>query len=461
MLRLTRPGSVALALSTLACGGGSGDSDSRTTGMTSLNGETTGITTNDNTDDGNTMTDSNTAPGDGDGAPTSSGPTTTGDGDGDGGSGGSPKWDLGTLPDASLNCDSLGGEDPKSYIWIANSSQSTVSKINTQTLIEEARYYTRGDAAGNPSRTSVSLSGNAVVANRSGGVAKFFSNIEDCLDTNGVPGIQTSTGPNDILPFGQDECMHWFTMFPYTTQRPVTWSAGEFNQGSCTYENEKVWTAGNMGNAEVVLMDGETGVVEETVIIPNVVGWAGLYGGAVDGDGNFWTVDHNWSGPSTLIRVDGQMFVYDTWPVEGQVHYGLAVDSQGRAWLCGSGGASRFDPQTETWDHLPPPNGGSALGGCMEDANGVLWHSRYPDAVLVGIDTDTLQVVQSINIPAYVHGVSIDFEGHVWGVEFGGSRAFRVDPMTLQIDIVTGLVGAYTYSDMTGFALSAVGTPSG
>jgi hypothetical protein len=384
------------------------------------------------------------------------------DDDDDDADGGQHKWDVLGIPDGGGgNCGVMDPNETHSYIWIANSSQSSVSKINTQTLVEEARYYTRGDNVGNPSRTSVALSGNVAVANRSGGVVKFYSNIEDCPDTNGQPGIQTSSGANDLLPFGQDECMAWYTPFGYSTQRPLAWAQGNFNQGTCQYEDEKLWTAGGMGNAEVVLMNGDTGQVEQTVVIPNVIGWAGLYGGAVDGEGNFWTVDHNWDGPSTLVRVDRQSFVYDTWPVEGQVHYGLAVDSEGRAWLCGSGGASRFDPDSETWTHLPPINAGSALGGCMEDAEGVLWTSPYPNTQLVGIDTDTVQIVQTLNIPEYVHGVSIDFEGHIWGVAFGGSNAYRVNPETLQVDVVGGLVGAYTYSDMTGFAISSAGTPNG
>ena len=454
MVRLARSTPIFCVSLALACGGGSGTSDSRGT----ASGPETGISASDTNE---------TSAGDmdqgGDGDPgedmDQGGDGDPGDGD-PGGSGGVPKWDLGTLPDSFTNCADTGADETKSYIWIANSGQSTVSKINTVTLIEEARYSTRA-TPGNPSRTSVALSGNMAVANRSGGVAKFYYDAENCPDTNGTPGIQTSTGPNDVLPFGTDDCMAWFTPFNYTTQRPLAWGAGDFNTGSCSYENEKLWSAGNIGNAEVVLMDGDTGMVEETVIIPNVIGWAGLYGGAVDGLGNFWTVDHNWNGPSTLIRVDGNSFTFDEWEVEGQVHYGLTVDSQGRAWLCGSGGASRFDPQSETWTHSPPMNGGSALGGCMEDGDGVLWNSAYPSAVLVGIDTNSVQVVQQINIPSYVHGVSIDFQGYIWGVEFSGDEAFRIDKNTLQIDTVGGLVGAYTYSDMTGYALSAAGVPSG
>jgi hypothetical protein len=452
MCRWYRLGSAALVMSALACGG-EGNADSRTGGDTNITSiSETGIETAEgNSAEGNSADENSTDPGDGDPGDGDPGDGDPGDGDPEGGA---TKWDLDPIPDAAFNCGSGGGDELASYIWIANSGQSTVSKIDTQTMVEVARYNTR-DTPGNPSRTSVSLSGNAAVANRSGGVAKFISNVEECEDSNGQPGIQTSQGPNDILPFGTDDCMDWYTPFGYSTQRPLAWAQGQFNEGSCSYENEKLWSAGNMGNAEVVLMDGDTGLVEETVIIPNVVGWAGLYGGAVDPDGNFWTVDHNWNGPSTLVAVDRSDFTYQTWPVTGDVHYGLAVDSEGRAWLCGSGGFSRFDPDTEQWTHIPPANVGSALGGCMEDANGVIWNSRYPDAVLVGVDTDTVQIVDTINIPAYVHGVSIDFQGNIWGVEFGGSNAYRVNPDTLQIDAIGGLVGAYTYSDMTGFALAA------
>ncbi len=373
------------------------------------------------------------------------------------------KFDI-LVPDASSSCPTGdGGPVEHSFIWIANSGQGTVSKINTQTLVEEGRYIVRPDSAGNPSRTSVSLTGNVAVANRAGGVVKIYANTDECAESNGMPGIQTSSGAGDILAWGVEECVAWYTPFNYATQRPVAWGAGEWNDQLCTYQNEKLWTAGgmNQGSADVLLLDGETGVVEDMVTIPGVIGWAQLYGGAVDPQGDFWTVDHNWDGASTLIRVNRADMSYDTWPVTGQVHYGLTVDKMGRAWLCGSGGASRFDPVPQTWTHLPPINGGSALGGCMEDANGILWTSPYPNASLVGIDTATVQIVQQIPIPEYVHGVSIDFEGYVWGVAFAGSNAYRVDPATGTVDTVGGLVGAYTYSDMTGFALSSVGAPTG
>ncbi len=49
-------------------------------------------------------------------------------------------------------------------------------------------------------------------------------------------------------------------------------------------------------------------------------------------------------------------------------------------------------------------------------------------------------------------GVSIDAEGFVWVVDQGG-WAYKVDPDTYAAQMVGGLNGPYTYSDMTGAGL--------
>ena len=64
----------------------------------------------------------------------------------DSSSGGAIKLDVGASPDLGTGeCQSMCGVSDFSYIWIANSQQSTVSKINTRTLVEEGRYLTRDE----------------------------------------------------------------------------------------------------------------------------------------------------------------------------------------------------------------------------------------------------------------------------------------------------------------------------
>ncbi|MCA9692404.1 MAG: hypothetical protein KC636_22585, partial [Myxococcales bacterium] len=136
-----------------------------------------------------------------------------------------------------------GGMLDFSYIWVANSAEGTVSKINTLNMIEEGRYVVRPDSAGNPSRTSVNLRGDVAVANRFGGVAKIAARVEDCVDLNANNTIDTSTGKFDVRPWGAEECLLWYTDFPqFSVMRPMAWTAGTFNEQTCGYENQLAWT---------------------------------------------------------------------------------------------------------------------------------------------------------------------------------------------------------------------------
>jgi hypothetical protein len=372
------------------------------------------------------------------------------DADGDSGD----KFDVGVASDLPAGCagdggggggGGMGGEGDLelSYIWISNSAQGTVSKIDTATMIEEGRYYAK-PAGGDPSRTSVNLQGDVGVANRNGGVAKFWANPENCQDTNGVPGIQTSSGGADILAWGADECLAWYTDLVCSSNRPVAWTRGEWNESECAYTGANLWT---VCDANVHLLDGLTGAILQTVPIP---GGSFVYGGAADGESNFWGLD---TGAGMLFRVDHDDFTLQSWPLSAFGGYGITVDANGRPWVCGGGGVARFNVDTATWDIA----GTSGIGGCMTDGESLIWHSNG-SGMLLGYDIDTLTVVEQVQLPEYVHGVSIDFQGHVWGVSFAGSNAYRADPITDVVDTFTGLVGAYTYSDMTGFALSSAGT---
>jgi hypothetical protein len=341
-----------------------------------------------------------------------------------------------------------------------------MTKLNTETVIEEGRYWTQPtmNSSGSPSRTTVSLSGNVAIANRSngGGVAKFWARIEDCSESNGQGGIQTSTGANDILSWDDEECRAWYNGFPgknYWSNRPMAWAPGVLNEGTCEYEDEKLWTSGSFqGGTDVLLIDGETGEIDETVqmgiYVPSLTNGY-LYGGAVDGFGNFWGLQNSMK----IVKVDREDFTVSEYPLQGGgPGYGIAVDPDDRIWTCGGGHASRFDPETETWQSTPAATGG--IGGCMTDGETTLYHSRYSQGVIIAIDTNDVVPIDEYTIPAYVHGISVDFNGYVWGVTFASSQAFRLDVETEEVETYSGLIGAYTYSDMTGFGLSSVAQPN-
>jgi len=454
---------AAAALGLGACGNGSEDGSGEDS-ATSISTLSVGGTTASSVDDTVGATGSGSAGQTGSTSPATTAPTTVDDTASDTVS---VSFDVGVIPDSGTTCGGgKGGDIEFSYIWVANSTQNAVSKINTQTLVEEGRYLVH-PANGNPSRTSVSLSGDVAIANRNGGITKVYANVEDCQDTNGTPGIQTSTGGGDLLAWGTDECVAWHTPMAYTTQRPVAWSSGTFNPGSCGWEGQSVWTAsaqsGISGSVVVTVLDGETGAVDSEIPIPELqIGYYGPYGAAFDTNGDFWFVDSGNDGSSQeLVRVDGVTLDYDIWMTPSISPYGFTVDTLGRPWVAGyAGGIARFDPVTETFD----VNNAITGLGIQEDANGIMWMAHYPWDIerVIAIDRDSMAVVDEIMLPgaSLAKGVSIDFYGYVWVVDQGTS-AFRIDPVAETIDTFTGLVGPYTYSDMTGWGLSSVTNPEG
>ncbi|MBX7079926.1 MAG: hypothetical protein K1X88_12100 [Nannocystaceae bacterium] len=455
MIRTTAWCGCAVAMVVTACGGGggsgSGDGSASAEGSASLTSSAEGTAGSSDTS----------------GSGGHSGTTTTAtSADSSGGSSGEtegPKFDLGIQPDVGTGeCNGKGGGLDFSYIWIANTAQGTITKLDTQTMVEAGRYITRPDSAGSPSRTSVNLSGDVAVGNRNGGVTKVYARPEDCVDGNGTPGLQTSTGKDDILAWGEEECVAWYVPMAYTTQRPVAWTAGTFDEDTCSYHDQKLWISGAMNtdamNIDVVLINGDDGAIENMVTVPIAVNFYGAYGGAVDAEGDFWFMTYTSGSP--LVEVDLDTLDYEITMMPAEVHpYGITVDHAGRVWFGADIGATaRYDPATTTWMTIP----GTTGLGIQEHPDGYMWMGTFPTTGIQAIDVETLALGPFIALPSpsQTKGVSIDFYGYVWLVDMT-QTAWRIDPDTLAFESYDELDSPYTYSDMTGWGLSNVVGPQG
>ncbi len=350
------------------------------------------------------------------------------------------------------------------YIWIANADEGTVSKVNTRTLEEEGRYITRPDGVGNPSRTSVSLSGDVAIANRHGGLVKFYGDTSKCQESNGMPGIQTSLGANNVLGWDVEECRAWYVPFATTNQRPVAWTAGTLSRDTCESAGENVWTVmsatpgiapgiGGAGGVIATLVNGDDGSIVQSVPVDDFPGiQLGAYGGAVDAQGNlFFTPMGAISFNNQLARVDIDDFTVQLWPIPaGIAPYGITVDHLGDVWVSSTLGATaaRFVVATETWE--PVMGGVLSLGGIVEGPDNQMWVAV--DGGAVSIDMATLTTGVSFVNGQTVKGVAIDVDGYLWAVD---NAAHKVDPETgMLVGSYNGLSGPYSYSDMTGHALS-------
>jgi hypothetical protein len=359
--------------------------------------------------------------------------------------------------------DTMGmGMVDKSFIWIPSQDQNDVAKVNTQTLVEVARYRV-GPGNENPSRTAVSADGRFVVVNgrESGRSTMFAANVEDCVDANNNGMIDTSQGPNDVRPWGADECVRWTTVWPtaggFTNgPRGVTWTPGTFDMNLCKYVNPKVWigynSANPAGGAHFVRVDGETGVLEETVVVP---GWNGQgyspYGGALDPEFRPWF--GGLRGEFLRINSDQNPATVDRWTPDFSVQtYGFTVDKDGDPWFAGCAGPiTHFNPDTQTYTAVPGTNTGNCYRGIAADDNYV-WAASNGGCGLMQVDRVTKTMVQ-FHVPqpcSTAIGVSIDLEKFVWLVDQEG-WAWKIDPdnvPAMQQVMVPG--SHYVYSDMTG-----------
>lgn len=365
-----------------------------------------------------------------------------------------------------------GGGGSFSFIWIGNSPQGTVSKIDTETGVELGRYQS-SPGSNSPSRTSVNQFGDVAVANRgeAGSLTKIAAREADCVESNGMPGIQTSTGPGDVLAYGSDECVLWNTPLPSSGYdrgpRAVAWEGGELDPETCvnTVPNPRVWVSwrGAGNDIEIRRIDGDTGAILDSTMV--VGGGGRTYGGAVNGQGDFWVATRG--GQDNLIHVDSITLDVTVYDVPAGDNYGMAVDANGDPWVvtynAGTNYVYRLD--TTTGDFVTAATSAARYRGIQIDRMGRAWIAGNTPCRLSLVDatTDTL-IDDAIPLPGCGTpvGTSIDEQGFVWVVDQGTSTAYKVDPDTHDVvATVGGLVQPYTYSDMTGAGLDLVINPPG
>ncbi len=370
--------------------------------------------------------------------------------------------------DVDGDSDSDGDTDGTvlSYIWVANSAEGTLSKVDTKTLVEVGRYRTSPVADSDPSRTSVNLEGDAVVTNRRpsegpSSVTKFAAVEDRCVDRNSNGTIDTSSGPDDVKPWGEDECMLWNTeLDPHGTggqvgARATAWDGEDFLWIGTFQQHD------NPSAQEYVFkVDGSTGEILERTKIP-----FGAYGGAVDGEGGFWIANSSPSGENAIARVDTTTLAVETHGVRGA--YGICVDTDGRIWTTAGSRVVRFDPSTGdelesgavpglTWGR------GIAIGVKDTPSEGSVWVAETLGR-LIELDQATMTHKKTVRLETpgefggvATIGVAVDYEGYIWVVSRTANAAYKVDPSTYDHEMVAIGDSPYTYSDMTGMQLQNV-----
>jgi len=395
------------------------------------------------------------------------------------------------------------------FLWVANHTNNSVSRVNTETGREEGRYW----VGQNPSRTAVDLDGNVWIGGRDDGrLTKVLWDVSQCPDRNGDGVVRTASAEN-LGPLNSqenpyaDECVV-YSEVPTPEQRSI--------RGIAAGPDGRVWFGFTNGGVQSIHPDSfELGPHvppnnvpifrrnEEGTYLPVVnpegerltAHGGGVYGLVVDREGFLYASSMRRNVLTRFNIFSGRWdAVYED---TGCQNYGISIDGRDRVWLgCtgGSGGVLMFDPSRQRTHRFAIPEGMAAEDGAtFTVASGLTSHTNQFGVTGLAVEPQTGNVWASFWRLGYtgrlrlnesnfaastwmlievahgtdLRGVGFDHEGFVWTHGVSLDRIWKIDPRTNRLvegyeeGRPVGGGGHYTYSDFTGSTGLSFTTPRG
>jgi len=381
-----------------------------------------------------------------------------------------------------------------SFVWVANTAEGTVSKIEPRVGVEAGRYLSalpasglppplqacsEDDSTGNcPSRTAVDLRGDVWVANRAFGRQGSLTKIlaAGCPDRNDDGVITTSRDVDgngmidrsdpEEFPGVDDECLALTVAIGGEDAKPRGLAVDPFlpeHYGS-------VWV-GAYEERRLYRVHGDDGHVLEQVDLP-----IHPYGAVMTADRLLWVTslggvdDSIVSVDSVTSRVGTEVPIRSHRGCKGG--YGISVDGKARIWIGGwlCEAAFRYDPAEDVWRTFDL-GGQGWTRGITVDGRGRVWvaHSHvafFPNEIVGRVSSFSAEDGgdrQDYDLPDGLEtiGVGVDADQRIWAVSFSSDNAIRIDPDSGETLSVKVGPHPYTYSDFTGFGLRTFTAPFG
>ncbi len=361
------------------------------------------------------------------------------------------------------------------FIWVPNTNEGTVSKVDTRTGDELGRYLTGPSGDRSPSRTTVDIHGNCWLGNRTTGTVVKIGLYESgqYIDRNGNGTIETSkdldgdgniTGV-EMLPWGEDECVLYEVIV--IRGKEGTYTPGEYDggyandswnpgpRGIAIDSDNNLW-AGCYGSGMYYYIDGESGKILRTVDVSSVSHTP--YGAVIDGNGILWS-----SGQSTnhVLRLNPQDDTFEAIDL-GHFVYGLGLDQNNHLFISGwdHSKLSRLNVTTSQIEWTV--QGDYQSRGVAVTDDGDVWVANSGPGTVTRWSNDG-DVKEKFSVGNTPTGVAVDAEGKVWVVNSGDEYIKRIDPSENTIDLSKRIIGGnhYGYSDMTGIVARTITTKTG
>jgi len=352
-------------------------------------------------------------------------------------------------------------------MWVANAGEDTLSKWDTHTNKELARYPTWFGPPGDhsawsgaaPSRTCVDADGNCYVANRHfdylpADVIKIYTS--DWIDRNGDGKLNTSVDLNNDGTISADEMLPMTDLNNNNIIDPneiiderVAWvvSVGPGNGlgRSLAIDLEgNIWL-GLYNNYEYYKLNPVDGSILGG---PYYVG-SSPYGALVDRYGYLW--GSTLSG--TLLKLNTHNTTdYQNYYVPSTYGIALGYDSLGNTLVYPGGNAPYvvFNSSTESYSY--PPNQLFYSLGIATDSKGNICTGSSSDGSMAKFAPNgTVLWYVPGQVVSEVRGVAVDSEDNVWAIHRDMSKLCKYNGTNgAAMGVFNAGYQPYTYSDATG-----------
>ncbi|NHJ20927.1 MAG: hypothetical protein EAX91_08300 [Candidatus Lokiarchaeota archaeon] len=371
------------------------------------------------------------------------------------------------------------------YIWVPNTGQGTVSKVNTDTGDELGRYWVMPDPqnpdyigkSSSPSRTTVDLQGNCWVGNRDAGtvvkIGLFEAGIWD--DRNGDGICTTSSDDNgngiidgtELLPWGEDECVlfevvlykgHEGTFAPGDYHGPYDTSHWRTSPRGLAIDAENNLWAGTCPtdyrgypysmSCVYHRINGETGAIEVSLDVPGHY----AYGAVIDSNGTLWSSNRpTGAGTPHILRLNTTDLTFEKIFLTNSRYMSYGITLDGRDHLFASGWTdnvlSRLDINRKVGSSFPsniiewskPGIFPSVdyywnMRGVACTSDGDVWVASTTKNKVYRLSNDGVLLKEisldwlGDGLARDPTGVSVDSNGKVWVVGTGLESIMRIDP---------------------------------
>ncbi len=349
------------------------------------------------------------------------------------------------------------------FMWVPNSVDMTVSKIDTKTFEVLGTYdlvNDEGEWCYNPSRTTVDIKGNVWVGCR--GISSYC-NRED-LPAKSLP----DEVDYKVMKVSGDDGRVMLSLRVGHAPRALALDVDNHLWVGCSVD-DTVWE-----------VDGDTGVCyrgegadcpEPAIAVSDFP-----YGAVVDQRGHLWVM--NTGAGATQDRLteiqtgDGSVLgVYGPFDREGCIDlYGIAVDQLNNIWLGGFHcddiikikGTQGINPTDGLSYQVGEMLGAYKVGGSVSrgvaiDLDGNVWVANSGTSTVSKHKGSDGELLASVGVGEQPIGVGVDAWGNAWAVCRGANMVTRINGLdtTKTFNITVGQ-GPYSYSDMLGLSLRTI-----